>query len=327
MKRRVGVIGCGWAGLLHLEGYRGFPGVEIAAVCDIDSAAAEHAQARFGGKAYQNIQAMLDADPLDVVSICTGPDTHYEIACACVERGLAVFCEKPLTRSIKEAHALVRLAREKHVPFGVNFNSRFSPPYQKARQWIRGDRIHYITITLYEHVPLKPSLNVREDFLVTDAACHLFDLMRFMNAEIVELYATLAKLGHDVWSDINVHCRFENGGSGTLVVSFAGGELESQHPIERAEIVTNKKRVVVDNICERVTMYPHAGENRELWEPSLFQRRDYQATILESVRAWMQSVAEKTATPVDIDNGARAVTLCQAILDSHRTHGPVAIRY
>ncbi len=325
MKKRVGVIGCGWAGLLHLEAYQDCPNAEIAAVCDTDSAAAEHAQARYGAKASQDFKAMLEAEPLDVVSICTGPDTHYEISRACLERQLAIFCEKPLTRSVKEAQALVRLANERQVPFGVNFNSRFSAPYQKAKQWVKGDRVHYISVTLFEHVPLKPSLNVREEFLVTDGACHLFDLMRFLNGEIVEIYATLAKRGLDIWSDINVHCRFENGSSGTLVVNFAGGELESQHPIERAEIVTDRKRIVVDNICERVTMFPHARENREVWEPSVFQRQDYQATILESVRAWMRSVAEKSAPPVGITDGARAVTLCQAILDSHRTHGPIKL--
>lgn len=325
MKKRIGVIGCGWAGLLHLEGYQTCPNAEITAVCDTAQAALEHAQTRYGGKGYRDFKAMLEAEPLDVVSICTGADTHYEIARACLERELAIFCEKPLTRSIQEAQALVQLAEEKQVPFGVNFNSRFSGPYQKAKQWIEGDRMHYISIVLFEHVPLKPSLNVREEFLVTDGACHLFDLMRFLNAEIVEVYATLAKIGLQIWSDINVHCRFENGSSGTLVVSFAGGELESQHPIERAEILTDKKRVVVDNICERATMFPHTGENRELWEPSLFQRQDYQATILESVRAWMRSLDAQSAPPVGIADGARAVTLCQAILDSHRAHGPIAI--
>jgi predicted dehydrogenase len=325
MKQQIGVIGCGWAGLLHLEAYQDCPNAEIAAVCDTNLATAERAKARYKGKAYRDVEAMLKAEELDVVSICTGPDTHYEISRACLERQLAIFCEKPLTRTVEEAQTLVRLVEKKKVRFGVNFNSRFSAPYQKAKQWIEGDRVHYISVTLFEHVPLKDSLNVREEFLVTDAACHLFDLMRFLNGEIVEIYATLAKLGLDIWSDINVHCRFENGNSGTLAISFAGGELESQHPIERAEIVTNRKRVVVDNICERVTMFPHAGENREVWEPSVFQRQDYQATILESVRAWMQSIVEESVPPIGIADGARAAALCQAILDSHRTHAPITV--
>jgi len=172
MKQRIGVIGCGWAGLLHLEAYKDCPNAEIAAVCDTNLATAERAQARYGAKAYQDFKAMLEAEDLDVVSICTGADTHYEIARACLERQLAIFCEKPLTRSVEEAKTLVRLVEKKRVRFGVNFNSRFSAPYQKAKQWVEGDRVHYISVTLFEHVPLKASLNVREDFLVTDAGCH-----------------------------------------------------------------------------------------------------------------------------------------------------------
>jgi len=78
-------------------------------------------------------QATLPADQkLDYALIVTPNHVHYDPAMKCIKAGLPVFCEKPLTVTLQEANDLVKLVKEKKVPFGVahtylgHWTSRFS---------------------------------------------------------------------------------------------------------------------------------------------------------------------------------------------------------
>src|SRR5689334_16737470 len=111
MPLRVGVIGAGHIGKIHLEAYRLCPEAEIVAVCDQQLERAKSAAERFGGKVYDSVPAMLAAEQLDSVSVATAGfengSHHFEPVIQCLESGVHVLCEKPLSNDIQEARKMV----------------------------------------------------------------------------------------------------------------------------------------------------------------------------------------------------------------------------
>lgn len=124
---RAAVIGCGFQGRLHAESLAALPGVEVLVVCDT---AAERADALADalGIAVRtaDYREALERDDLDMISICTMPNTHHEIALATATRGLHILCEKPMALDAREAATMVAAAERHGVMLGLGFNMRFT---------------------------------------------------------------------------------------------------------------------------------------------------------------------------------------------------------
>jgi predicted dehydrogenase len=94
---------------------------------------------------YQTLvreEAALPAEQrVDYVTIVTPNDSHYPIAKACLEAGIPVLCEKPLTMTLEESQDLVRITREKRLPFIVAYTYTGLPMVMLARELVRGGEI------------------------------------------------------------------------------------------------------------------------------------------------------------------------------------------
>ena len=104
---RVGFAGAGAISEHHLAVLGGQPGVEIAAICDLDEARARGVAERLGARAFTDWEEMLAADVLDALFVCTPPAHHAAPAIAALARRLAVYLEKPLARSHADGEAIV----------------------------------------------------------------------------------------------------------------------------------------------------------------------------------------------------------------------------
>ncbi len=104
---RVGFAGAGAISEHHLAVLGGQPGVEIAAICDLDEARARGVAERVGARAFTDWEEMLAADVLDALFVCTPPAHHAAPAIAALARRLAVYLEKPLARSRADGEAIV----------------------------------------------------------------------------------------------------------------------------------------------------------------------------------------------------------------------------
>jgi predicted dehydrogenase len=130
---RVGLVGCGRVGVLHLEAIARAAGVEAIAVSDVDVARADEVAARFGvARVLPDIDALVASD-VDVVAVCVPPRDHFAVAGAALAAGRHVLVEKPLTLDPDEAADLVAA-----VPEGVvactGFNLRTHRQVAAARR-------------------------------------------------------------------------------------------------------------------------------------------------------------------------------------------------
>ena len=135
---RVGVIGCGFQGRLHVDVLSRLSDVELVAVADIDPDRGGRLAHEYGvAGSYRDYREMLDSERLDLVTICTMPVHHAGMTVAAFSRGAHVLCEKPLAMNTAEGVAMVEAARRAGKFLAVGFNMRFMPNSMAIHSFIR----------------------------------------------------------------------------------------------------------------------------------------------------------------------------------------------
>lgn len=137
-KVRVGLIGTGYIGLVHLEILRRIPETEVVAVADSDLGRARAAAAKLDiPKAYGSADELLDDPDIDVIHNCTPNNLHFAVNAKAIRLGKEVLSEKPLALNDRESAELVKLAAEHGTLTGINFCYRYFPVVQEAAARVR----------------------------------------------------------------------------------------------------------------------------------------------------------------------------------------------
>lgn len=193
---KVAIVGCGGIAAVHAAAWGSLEGAEIVAACDADIDRARG----MATSAHTSPAACLDTPGLDIVDICTPPDSHPAVLELALQRGLAVLCEKPLARTAAEARPLVELAESRNIPLMTAFCHRFHPPVQ-------------VVLGAVQHGTLGRILMFRNRFggrfegvasrwfsrrmisgggVLLDTSIHSIDLFRHLVGEVVEASARTA---------------------------------------------------------------------------------------------------------------------------------------
>ncbi len=142
---RTGVIGVGYLGKYHTDKYASLDEAELVGVMDINSTRAQEVAKRYGCKAFSELSPLLEQ--IEAVSVVVPTVAHYEVAKACLKRGIHVLLEKPIATSLDEAEELIALAKEKDVILQIGHLERFNPavmalfPQLKNPLFIESDRL------------------------------------------------------------------------------------------------------------------------------------------------------------------------------------------
>ena len=138
---RVGFLGVGWIGRHRLQAVRDAGAVEIAAVADASAEMLEAAAELVPRAAKSHHLEGLLAAGLDGVVIATPSALHAGQSIQALERGAAVFCQKPLGRTAAEAQAVVDAARKADRLLGVDLSYRFTAGMQRIRDLVRSGEL------------------------------------------------------------------------------------------------------------------------------------------------------------------------------------------
>ena len=133
---KVGVIGAGLQGKRRSQALKEFDDTELLVVADTDRERAERLAKEMACEATTDWKKVVARSDVDVVIICTPPDSHREISIVATRKGKHVLCEKPLARNPEEAGEMVTAAEENGVKLKCGFNLRHHPGIQQARNWL-----------------------------------------------------------------------------------------------------------------------------------------------------------------------------------------------
>jgi len=195
---RIAIIGCGGIAHAHARAYAANNDVcQMVACADVAPQAADAMGREFECPAYQDVATMLDVVRPDAVSICTPPSSHLPMARLAAERGIAVLCEKPLTRNVSEAQQMVDLVQRSGILFMNGLCHRFHGPVQQARQLIQdgslGRLIQFQNRFAFRFQGVEQRWFTDPEIagggILLDTAVHSLDLFRFLVGEVATICA------------------------------------------------------------------------------------------------------------------------------------------
>lgn len=142
---RVGLIGLGEVGQIHLQAYAKSSLVNVVAIAERSSKRRPSPTIRKGITLYESHLAMLREEKLDIACVLTPAATHAQIACDCADAGVATLCEKPLAHSAASARSLAEHFALRNIPLSYGSTYRHLPAIMKAREMISAGAIGTVT--------------------------------------------------------------------------------------------------------------------------------------------------------------------------------------
>ena len=329
---RAAIIGCGKPprekgatghGMAHphVQGYQVAHNCEVVACADIVEGNAKAFAQQYGIPAtYTDYREMIKKEKVDIVSICTWPDSHEELVVGSAKAGVkAIHCEKPMAAALGPARRMKEFCEQAGVQLTFNHQRRFEKPYQLARklcnQGVIGDlmRIEVGCGNLF------------------DWGTHWFDMMNFYNNDVaaewvigqIDSRTESAIFGVQMENMGIANIRFVNGVYG-LMISGAGQTIWADHRLLGTDGTIEVKDFAVhvrgkgDKATRVITFpdEPHIGAwsaiTFAIWdalhglvtgrEPELSARKAYAAT--EFIFATYESSRRRARIdlPLDIDD-------------------------
>ena len=228
---RAAAIGVGSLGRHHARNYDELAKegrIEFVGVCDTNEETARQISENSGTAFFTDWKELLDK--ADMVSIATPTETHREIACAFLDRGVHVLVEKPMALSVEEADAMIAAAESSGAKLMVGHLERYNPAMVALRP--------HVTKPLYfeiHRVSPFPNRSLDVD-VVLDVMIHDLDAVQWMVGTDIEISAIHA-VGIPVISDkvdaANVRLEFANGAVANITASRVGTKRSERHAFTR----------------------------------------------------------------------------------------------
>jgi predicted dehydrogenase len=122
-KIRIGIIGVGIIGKVHLDNYAELEGAEVVAACDLNESELKLVAEKYNiPYTYTNFREMLNRDDLDAIDVCLHNNLHAKITIEALKAGKHVYCEKPIAGSYKDGRRMVDTA----IEYGKNLHVQLS---------------------------------------------------------------------------------------------------------------------------------------------------------------------------------------------------------
>ena len=314
-KLRVAAIGVGSLGRHHARNYAELAAegkVELVGVCDIDTATAEAAGSLHNVAYFTDWKDLLDK--VEAVSIGTPTETHCEIACAFLERGIHVLVEKPIALTLDEADRMIASADKSRARLMVGQLERYNPAMVALRPNVT--RPLYFEIHRVSPFPNR-SLDVD---VVLDVMIHDLDAVQWLVGKDVKV-SEIRAVGIPVISDkvdaANARLEFENGAVANITASRIGTEK-----IRKTRFYQTNAYVVLDYATKFASL---TSLNPDAAHPLLgITINRLEINDIEPLRAeildFIDCVENDKTPPVTGEDGRRALALAVGVLKRIEDH-------
>ena len=318
MAYRVGIIGCGSIANLHALGYEAMADrVEIAAVADpVPEALAKYSERHPAGKQYSDARQMLDAEQLDIVSVCTWHKLHAPLTiAACARQPKVVLCEKPMAADLASCDEMLVAARRNDVKLAVAHQRRYNAAWIEARRLVVDG-----AIGLPLHIIAKGGQGLLND------CSHFCDMMRYiLDADPVWVMGNVERKTDRYERDVRIEDRshgviqFDNGCLGLLLQELQERNYPGRDFIGQGGFVYGSQGTLeFDERGVRLMNATTGGwEEREVTgeDASIGQARD--------LVKWLEGEVETCRG--EAQNGRAAIEIIMAIYESARRHEVVQL--
>lgn len=333
---RVGVIGMGRIGLVHLEAITKAPGVIPVMVSNPTISKAEKAAKQYNVPRFTDNAMEVITDPnVDAVWICSPSQFHAEQIKACAANNKHVFCEKPIATEITETVEAINACNEAGVKLMIGLQRRFDPNFKRVREAVQKKEVgEPIMIKLCSRDPAPPPFTYVKGGggIFADMAVHDLDMSRFLaGTDPIDILAigschidkSIEVLeGSEKFDTASCIVRYPNGVQAMIDVCRQSSFGYDQ----RAEVLGTEGMIQTDNVYPNTAKIykPHFTGNADM--PYDFFLSRYNEAYVEETIAFCKSLVEDTPVPCTGEDGLVALIMAAAADLSAKENRWVAFR-
>jgi len=264
-----GVVGAGLIADFHARAMGDIENAKFVACCDVNLDRADALAKKYGGKAFDSYEKMLESDEIDIVTIATPSGLHMEPTVAAAKAGKHVICEKPLDITLERIDAMIEAHKKAGTRLGGIFPYRFNDLMVPLREAINSGRFGTITYASV-YVPWWRTDAYYKDSwhgtwkldgggALMNQSIHMIDMLCDLLPPIESVQAYTATLGHKMEAEdaAVAALRYTNGALGLIY----GTTASYPGQFRRFEIMGTKGTVI--NVENSITVWQFADERPE----------------------------------------------------------------
>lgn len=323
---KVGIIGCGDMGRIHVESLAEVSGVQVTAYHDLKHENAVRFSEKYGGTPYQSVEEIFRNPDVNCVYICTRHDSHGELVKKALDSKKMIFCEKPMAFTVDESVRMAEAIKKSGLPFMIGFNQRFAPAIQALKKYLDSQSVKPTIINLsmscvnfLDQWMGKPE---QGGGILPSLLCHALDLLRFITDDEIESVSCLAdrlRLGEGYMEDGGaVICRLRSGIIASAIFhdhSHPSYVMDPMKDMVRLEMHTGTKSIV-SYAHDKLTICDQAGVRTEQFGPydQLYSwgYKEINKQFIEALKAGVKPVPNE-------DDGIKSILLVDAARKSMET--------
>lgn len=316
-KLKVGVLGAGHLGKIHLKLLNQSERYELIGFYDPNKEQAQKVVAEFGYTYFDNIEKLIEA--VEVVDIVTPTLSHYECALKAIDAKRHIFIEKPITSTVAEAEEIYRLLEANQLKGQVGHVERFNPAFQAAKSSIANPMFIEVH-RLAEFNPRGTDVSVVLDLMIHDIDV----LLSVVDSPVKHIEASGVAVISKSPDITNARIEFENGCVANLTASrismknMRKSRFFQKDAYISVDFLEKKVEVIhMKDAPEEVSEYDMILQNAEGERKQIyFEYPEVQPTnaILEELETFADAIEHNTTPVVTFLQGTKALRLAKDIV-------------
>ena len=316
---RVGVLGAGHLGKIHLRLLNESKKYELVGFYDADAINGKKVADEFGYHYHDNINKLIDA--VDVVDIVTPTLSHFECAKKAMEKGKHIFIEKPITNTYEEATELLELEKKYNVKGQVGHVERFNPAFSAVKHQINTP-MFIESHRLAEFNPRGTDVPVVLDLMIHDIDA----ILSVVNSEVKQINASGVSVISKSPDIANARIEFKNGCVANLTASrislknMRKSRFFQKDAYISVDFLEKKVEVVkMKDAPEKVGDFDMVLQNAEGEKKQIYFENPEVGTnnaILDELESFADAIAKDTTPIVSLKQGTQALKVALQIIAS-----------
>ncbi|MCJ7758406.1 MAG: Gfo/Idh/MocA family oxidoreductase [Gillisia sp.] len=318
---KVGVIGAGHLGKIHLRLLKESSKYELVGFFDANRELATSVEKEFGYKSFKSEEELIAS--VEVIDVVTNTITHFGVAKKAITAGRHLFVEKPITSTYEEAEELIALAKNHKVKGQVGHVERFNPAFRAVADKI--EKPMFIEAhRLAEFNPRGTDVPVVLDLMIHDIDV----ILSVVKSKVKSIYASGVSVISETPDIANARIQFENG----CVANLTASRISLKN-MRKARFFQRDAYISVDFLerkCEVVKMkdvpenpddFAMILQNAEGVKKQIYfdnPKIDEQNAILEELETFADAIQNNTTPIVTLEQGAEALRVANQVIESFR---------
>ena len=321
---KIGVIGTGHLGKIHLNCLKNIPMVELIGFYDSDPLVAENVEQQHQIKKYSSENSLIDAcDAIDIVAPTT---MHYNLAMEVMQKGKHVFLEKPITATLQQSQEIMSYAKKHNLKVQVGHVERFNDAYLAAKKHFNNP-LFIEAHRLAEFNPRGTDVSVVLDLMIHDIDI----VLSMVKSPVKQINASGVPVISGTPDIANARIEFENGATANLTASrmsmkkmrkmrvFQPNAYITMDFLEKKANIMQLRDYVPEDDNDLFPLVVDLGENKGKKRIFIESPDNKKVNAIEmELSLFVDSIINNTECEVSAEDGHKALEVAYQIMDKFK---------